>query len=90
MFKSHDKEYYIQIFYRTEGDDYPKASEIPHCGKKCDLDKFRDLYRDIIPDDFERECGSDDRNQEVGETDETDEFYDSDDSDDDDIDENDY
>lgn len=41
--------------------------EIPHCGKKCDLDKFYDLYRDIIPEDFESECKRGGRTQEIAE-----------------------
>lgn len=56
--------------------------EIPRCGKKCDLDKFENLYRDIIPrDDFETECGLDDRKQDFAETDESDETDDSDEND---------
>lgn len=87
MYKTYDKEYYIQIFYRTKGEDYPSALDIPKCGKKCDLDKFYDLYRDIIPDDFESECGVGKRKKEFLEADESD---DDDDETDDDSDENDY
>lgn len=60
LYKSHDKDYYIQLFYRSDGEENPSALDIPHCGKKCDFDKFYELYRDIIPDDFESECRVDD------------------------------
>lgn len=64
--------------------------EIPHCGRKCDLDKFYDLYRDIIPEEFESECKrgrrtpeteGDDAADEADEGDEADEFDESDEND---------
>lgn len=73
MYKSHDKGYFIQLFYRQDGEDYPQALDIPHCGKKCDLDRFYDVYRDIIPDDFETECKRRGRTDVLDESDEFDE-----------------
>lgn len=63
--------------------------EIPHCGRKCDLDKFFDLYRDIIPEDFESECKRGRRTPETegsdaadeADDDEGDEFDESDEND---------
>lgn len=73
LYTSQDKDYYIQLFYRKDGEEHPSAMEIRGCGKKCDLDKFYDLYRDIIPDDFESECKRGGRTQEFDETDDFDE-----------------
>lgn len=63
--------------------------EIPHCGTKCDLDKFYDVYRDIIPEeDFESECKRGRRTPETeradaaDEDDEFDEIDDESDADD--------
>lgn len=57
LFKTHEEEYYFQIFYRQAEEEYPAALSIPGCGVKCTLKQFFDLYQDIIPgDDFEEEC----------------------------------
>lgn len=81
LYKDHDKDYYIQLFYRANGEENPSALDIPRCGKKCDLDKFHELYRDIIPDDFESECRVDDVDEDqqfddIDEDDDSDEFDD--------------
>lgn len=83
LYKYDEKRYYVQIFYRKDGEDHPPALEIPHCGKKCDLDKFYDLYKDIIPKDYDSECSRDYDKQPftVGEKsdDENDGIYEEDD-----------
>lgn len=56
--------------------------DIPRCGKKCDLDKFSELYRDIIPGDFESECRVDNDDDDDRQFDEIDIDDDSDEIDD--------
>ena len=63
MYKTLKDEYYLQIFLRKPDEEYPKAEEILGCGKKCTLDKFYEVYKELIPDEFEIECGV---NQECG------------------------
>lgn len=56
LYKSSNNVHYIQIFYRKSQEDNPLALNIPGCGEKCPLDKFYDIYREIIPGDFDAEC----------------------------------
>lgn len=45
--------YYVQLFYRKRGlKDVPPIN-IPNCGTMCPLNKFQDLYRDILPTESE-------------------------------------
>lgn len=45
--------YFVKILYRkTPTDDVP-ALNIPNCGTMCLLDKFYELYKHILPADFE-------------------------------------
>lgn len=56
LYSTEKGEYYIQIFYRKEDEENLQPLNIPGCGEKCTLEQFYDLYEDIIPDDFEKEC----------------------------------
>lgn len=56
LYKTDRDEHYIQIFYRKSEKEYPVAIDIPQCGRKCSLKKFFEIYRDIIPGDFQTEC----------------------------------
>lgn len=56
MYKTNGNEHYIQIFYRKSEEEYPVPMEIPHCGTKCSLTKLYELYKEIIPDNFNTEC----------------------------------
>lgn len=56
LFKTDESEHYIQLFYRKAEGEYPAPMNIPGCGEKCPLKQFYELYRDIIPGDFESEC----------------------------------
>lgn len=56
-----DDEYYVQLFYRKTISENAQPMEIPNCGTKCPLDKFYELYKDILPtedEDFESLCRS--------------------------------
>lgn len=56
LFKTQDNEHYLQIFYRKSGEEDLKPMHIPHCGEKCSLEHFEEIYREIIPVDFHAEC----------------------------------
>lgn len=50
-------EYYVQLYYRKNGFENISAIEIPHCGTKCPLDRFYELYKNILPtEDIESAC----------------------------------
>ncbi|XP_031632797.1 prostatic acid phosphatase-like [Contarinia nasturtii] len=54
--------HFVQVFYRrTPTENVPPPLEIPNCGTICPLDKFYELYADILPkeyEDFETLCNS--------------------------------
>lgn len=56
LYKTHDNEHYIQLFYRKSGENHPSPMNIPGCGEKCSIKQFYELYKEIIPGDFESEC----------------------------------
>ncbi|XP_031636521.1 uncharacterized protein LOC116349294 [Contarinia nasturtii] len=55
LYKSNDS-FYIQLFYRKSNEENPTPLNIPNCGTKCPIDKFYELFDDILPTDFETEC----------------------------------
>lgn len=56
MYKTPKDQYYLQLFLRQPNDENPKAEEIKECGKKCSIPKFYEIYDELIPDSFEKEC----------------------------------
>ncbi|KAL1396350.1 hypothetical protein pipiens_010569 [Culex pipiens pipiens] len=48
---------YVSVIYRDNQEE-PEALHIPGCGTRCPLGRMVQLYKDIIPDDWERECGN--------------------------------
>lgn len=56
LYKTDRGEHYIQIFYRKSEKEYPVPMVIPQCGTKCSLNKFYELYRGILPGEFDAEC----------------------------------
>lgn len=52
--------FHVEIYYkRSRGEDKVPLEplSIPQCGKKCPLERFYELYRDVIPtEDFDTEC----------------------------------
>lgn len=53
-----NEEFYFQLFYRKSDNEEPTPLDIPLCGTKCTVEKFRNAYAKIIPTGtFEEECG---------------------------------
>lgn len=52
----------MEIIYKSyHGEDKGplKPLFIPNCGVRCPLDKFSEIYRDIIPTEkFDKECAN--------------------------------
>lgn len=48
-----ERDYYVQLFYRTDNSEIIPPIEIPKCGTKCPLDKLFELYKDVLPTDNE-------------------------------------
>lgn len=57
MYKTPKDRYYLQLFLRQPGDENPQPEKIKECGTKCSLRKFYKIYDELIPDEFEVECG---------------------------------
>lgn len=57
MYKTFDGKYYLQLYLRQPGDENPKPEKIKKCGKKCSLKDFYKIYDELIPGEFEVECG---------------------------------
>lgn len=56
LYKTSANDHYIQLYYRTANEENPPSLNIPGCGEKCSLDQLYDIYKDIIPEDFDSEC----------------------------------
>lgn len=49
--------HFVRILYRnTTKIEDPHVLYIPHCGYRCPLERFAQLYRDIMPVNWEDEC----------------------------------
>ncbi|XP_044743086.1 venom acid phosphatase Acph-1-like [Chrysoperla carnea] len=52
-------EYGLRIYYHDQRSDYPKLIKIPGClGSFCEINRFLEVAKDIIPDNYTLECGS--------------------------------
>jgi len=48
--------HYVQIFYRKSTAEDLTPIDIPNCGRKCPLNQLYELYKEVLPVDFETEC----------------------------------
>lgn len=46
---------YVSIYYKNTTAE-PEAMDIPSCGKRCPLRQMFEVYEDVIPDEWDREC----------------------------------
>lgn len=56
LYKTTGNQYYLQLFYRKPGEEFPIAMNIPGCGDKCPINEFHQLFDEIIPGNFNSEC----------------------------------
>lgn len=56
LYKSNENEHYLQLFYKNSDDEHLLPLNITKCGEKCPLNQFYELFRHIIPGDFDIEC----------------------------------
>ncbi|XP_031636631.1 prostatic acid phosphatase-like [Contarinia nasturtii] len=52
LYKSGD-DYHVQLFYRKSKEEILVPLEIPNCGTMCPLNTLYQLYKDILPTEFE-------------------------------------
>lgn len=45
----------VEMFYRNDSSE-PYAVSLPGCSQRCPLQDFMNLTRDIIPQDWHKEC----------------------------------
>lgn len=50
-----DKEYRVQVFYKNSTGE-PQPLDLPGCGTSCALDKMFEVYKPVLPVDWEKEC----------------------------------
>lgn len=46
----------VEMFYRNDSSVEPYAVSLPLCAQRCPLQDFLDLTRDVIPQDWNKEC----------------------------------
>lgn len=46
---------YVSIYYKNTTSE-PEPMAIPNCGKRCPLNQMFDVYSDVLPDNWNREC----------------------------------
>lgn len=47
---------FISVFYKNTTAE-PFLMSIPGCGKQCPLERMYELYNDVLPGDWDAECG---------------------------------
>ncbi|CAG7724625.1 unnamed protein product [Allacma fusca] len=47
---------YMKVWYRSETSQEPELLEIPQCGQPCYINKFKEVFANIIPANAEKEC----------------------------------
>lgn len=57
MYKTPEDKYYLQIFLRQPDDENPKPENIKKYGNKFSPEQFYEVYRELIPGEFDLECG---------------------------------
>uniref|UniRef100_A0A3B3VY59 Testicular acid phosphatase homolog n=1 Tax=Poecilia latipinna TaxID=48699 RepID=A0A3B3VY59_9TELE len=59
FYQEDDGSYSVELHYRNESSSEPYPSRVPGCGglSRCPLTSFTELVRDVMPDDWEAECG---------------------------------
>lgn len=50
-----NNEYRVQVFYKNSTSE-PQLLDLPGCGTSCNLDKMFQVYKQVIPVDWEKEC----------------------------------
>ncbi|CAH1398941.1 unnamed protein product [Nezara viridula] len=55
--KNKNKDYFVSVHYKNSTEE-PFVLEIPGCIPSCPLHKFESLLSDVIPEDWEKECHS--------------------------------
>ncbi|XP_051168239.1 venom acid phosphatase Acph-1-like [Leptopilina boulardi] len=53
-----DKVYYVKVLYYLGDPEKTIELQIPNCNLLCPLDQFKNLTKEIIPSDFEYNCGN--------------------------------
>lgn len=47
----------MQFFYKNSTDEYLAPLNIPSCGTKCPIEKFYEIFKDLIPTgSYDEEC----------------------------------
>lgn len=46
--------FYVQVFYKNSTE--PTLLDLPNCGKLCPLHKMFEIYRDVLPANWDEEC----------------------------------
>lgn len=52
----HNSSPYVSIYYKNTTETPREAIEIPGCGEFCPLYRMLEIYKDILPGNFEVEC----------------------------------
>lgn len=53
--KKINEKYVVQVFYKNTTDE-PRLLELPNCGSSCPLNKMFEIYRDVLPVNYDDEC----------------------------------
>lgn len=48
-------DYRVQVFYKNTTDE-PEPIDLPGCGTSCSLDKMFEIYKEVLPVNWEDEC----------------------------------
>ncbi|XP_027895590.1 testicular acid phosphatase homolog isoform X4 [Xiphophorus couchianus] len=59
FYQEDDGSYSVELHYRNDSSSEPYPSRVPGCGglSRCPLTSFTELVRDVMPADWEAECG---------------------------------
>ncbi|XP_059831359.1 lysosomal acid phosphatase [Hypanus sabinus] len=57
LYLEDDGSFTVEMYYRNESSSAPYPLTLPACTQKCPLDKFIQIAKKVVPDDWSKECG---------------------------------
>ncbi|XP_051885073.1 lysosomal acid phosphatase-like isoform X2 [Pristis pectinata] len=57
LYLEDDGSFTVEMYYRNESSSAPYPLTLPACTQRCPLDKFIQIAKRVIPDDWDEECG---------------------------------
>ncbi|XP_069751129.1 lysosomal acid phosphatase isoform X2 [Narcine bancroftii] len=57
LYKEDNGTFTVEMYYKNESSSAPYPLALPACSQSCPLDRFIEIVKGVIPDDWDKECG---------------------------------